>query len=81
MSHIGQEMVQRLKKASQGKGLKMRLNNVQKQQITRAIWQFGDAVKKADYDPNHNDATDGINLPPDAVATVEEAIRAAVEES
>ena len=58
----------------------MKLSNVQKQKITTAIWQFGDAVKKAEYDPNYDDSKGGVVLPPDAVAAVEESIRAAVED-
>ena len=58
-----------------------KLDAVQKNRIVSAIWEFGGAIKESHYDPNWNDATQGVNLPGRAVDTVLAKITAAVEET
>ncbi len=47
--------------------------------VNDALWQFGDEVKRTKFDPDHDDDTKGVVLPPEAAAKALAAIMAVFE--
>ena len=47
--------------------------------VNDALWKFGAAVKAVEYDPDHDDETQGVCLPPQAAEEALVAIMKVVE--